>query len=153
MIDDLTIQGVSEPYRMMTARAEHRLSLRADNSATRLGQDALGLGVSRARRVQIERHLLEREQPHSSETPEGVADELYRPYVERQDREWERLRKDCSVTIPRALDFASVPGLSIEAVERLQAARPETVDQASRIAGITPAALAALHFASVRRAA
>jgi tRNA uridine 5-carboxymethylaminomethyl modification enzyme len=46
-----------------------------------------------------------------------------------------------------------VPGLSYEAVERLAAARPENLDQASRVAGITPAALAALHVAATRRAA
>src|SRR3954471_22898837 len=58
LIDDLTLQGVSEPYRMMTARAEHRLSLRADNATSRLGADALAAGcVSERRRRQTEHHL------------------------------------------------------------------------------------------------
>jgi tRNA uridine 5-carboxymethylaminomethyl modification enzyme len=50
-------------------------------------------------------------------------------------------------------DYEAVPGLSIEMVERLTTARPETLDQASRIAGITPAALSALYVAAARRAA
>ena len=51
MIDDLTLQGVTEPYRMLTARAEFRLSLRADNAETRLGPIAAAAGcLSEARR-------------------------------------------------------------------------------------------------------
>ena len=51
MIDDLTLQGVTEPYRMLTARAEFRLSLRADNAETRLGPIASAAGcLSEARR-------------------------------------------------------------------------------------------------------
>ena len=153
MIDDLTLQGVTEPYRMMTARAEYRLSLRADNATTRLGLDALAMGVSDDRRVQIEAHFVARNGPAWADNQEGQADALYAPYVERQDREWAALNRDRTIVIPPALDFASIPGLSNEAVERLRAARPETIDQASRIVGITPATLAALHFASVRRAA
>jgi tRNA uridine 5-carboxymethylaminomethyl modification enzyme len=154
MIDDLTLQGVSEPYRMMTARAEYRLALRADNATTRLGEAALAAGcVSDRRRRQIEDHLARRAAAEWSETEEGQADALYAPYVERQQREWEAVRRDASVWLPRELDFASVPGLSSEMAERLEAARPETLDQASRVPGVTPAALSALYVAASRRAA
>jgi len=154
MIDDLTLQGVSEPYRMMTARAEHRLHLRADNATSRLGEHALAANcVSAARQEQIRRHLDSRGRPAWAETEEGQADSLYAPYIERQRREWEAVRRDSAVALAPGFEFDRVPGLSKEAIERLTAARPENLDQASRIAGITPAALAALHVAAARRAA
>lgn len=154
MIDDLTLQGVQEPYRMMTARAEYRLALRADNAVTRLGRDALALDcLSEHRRIATEEHFAFRERPEFGETPEGMADALYAPYVERQRREWNAIDRDIAVRIPNGFDFAGIPGLSAEAIERLRVASPETLDQASRIAGITPAALAALHVATTRRAA
>ena len=154
MIDDLTLQGVSEPYRMMTARAEHRLSLRADNATSRLGEAAIEAGcVSAPRRDQIETRLKLRGTTAWADSEEGRADALYAPYVERQQREWEAVRRDSSVWIPASLDYAGVPGLSSEMVERLSTARPETLDQASRIHGITPAALSAVYVAASRRAA
>ena len=154
MIDDLTIQGVTEPYRMMTARAEHRLALRADNATTRLGQAALdSKAVSVERHDQIRAHIGSRETPAWAATEEGRADSLYAPYIARQAREWAAVQRDTTIVIPDHLDFRLVPGLSNEAVERLEAVRPETIDQASRIAGITPSALAALHVAASRRAA
>ena len=154
MIDDLTLQGVSEPYRMMTARAEYRLSLRADNAMSRLGMAALQADcVSDERRDAIEAHLALRSSSAWPESEEGRADALYAPYVERQQREWEAVRRDSRVWIPGDFDYAAVPGLSNEMIERLRGSRPETLDQASRIAGVTPAALSALFVAVNRRVA
>jgi tRNA uridine 5-carboxymethylaminomethyl modification enzyme len=154
MIDDLTLEGVTEPYRMMTARAENRLSLRADNATTRLGEAALQAGcVSDRRRAHILDHFDRRMAPQWRESEEGLADLLYRPYIERQQREWDAVRGDSQRWIPGDLDFARIPGLSNEMVERLGRSRPENLDQASRVPGITPAALSALYVAVSRRAA
>jgi tRNA uridine 5-carboxymethylaminomethyl modification enzyme len=154
MVDDLSLQGVSEPYRMMTARAEYRLALRADNASTRLGEAALAAGcVSSRRREQIEAHLEFRGTAAWAGTEEGRADALYAPYLERQQREWDAVQRDVRVAIPMDLRFSAIPGISTEMSERLEAARPETLDQASRVRGVTPAALSALYVAVCRKAA
>jgi tRNA uridine 5-carboxymethylaminomethyl modification enzyme len=154
MIDDLTLQGVTEPYRMMTARAEYRLSLRADNATTRLGQAALSANcLSATRRAAIHAHFERRLGPDWADTAEGAADVLYSPYVDRQAREWASVQRDRTVWIPEDLDYSAISGMSAEMIERLASARPESLDHASRIPGVTPAALSALYVAASRRAA
>jgi tRNA uridine 5-carboxymethylaminomethyl modification enzyme len=78
---------------------------------------------------------------------------LYAPYVERQRREWEAVQRDSRISIPADFEYGAISGLSSEMVERLTTASPETLDQASRVPGVTPAALSALYVAAMRRAA
>ena len=66
----------------------------------------------------------------------------YEGYLKRQGESVERLKRQESRPIPQDFEFAGIPGLSRESVERLSSVRPETVGQAMRIPGITPAAVA-----------
>ena len=207
MVDDLVLQGVTEPYRMLTARAEYRLRLRADNAEARLTSKAIAAGcvslerrrhfaAAQSERAEVEAILarsfigselnkrgiavrddgvrrslgewlrfpelqanalvdlapeLRRHSPLRLE--EAIQDHRYAPYVARQQSEVERLRSDDAVRLPSDLDYGALPGLSNEMVERLSAARPATLGAASRLRGITPAALAAILVHARRRAA
>jgi tRNA uridine 5-carboxymethylaminomethyl modification enzyme len=82
-----------------------------------------------------------------------AVDANYAAYIARQDSEVAALRRDEALLLPPALDFATVPGLSTEMIERLSRARPATLGAASRVPGITPAALVALLPYTTRRAA
>ena len=163
MIDDLVLQGVSEPYRMLTARAEYRLSLRADNAETRLSEMAQSAGLlTPERQAHIARRNGQRLTLRNawSECDDNAADTLngidpdliteyredlrYAPYLERQAADIARMRNDRGVTIAQGDRLGTVPGLSNEMIERLSRAGPRTLDEASRISGVTPAALAAL---------
>ena len=84
---------------------------------------------------------------------EAIDDARYAPYVERQDAEVAELRASERVMLRADLDFAAIPGLSIEMVERLAAARPAMLAAAGRVRGITPAALTAILLHANRRAA
>jgi tRNA uridine 5-carboxymethylaminomethyl modification enzyme len=74
----------------------------------------------------------------------------YDVYVARQVADIEALRRDENLKLGEAIDYATVTGLSNEARQRLEAARPSTIGQASRMDGITPAALTLL-IAHLRR--
>ncbi|MEN9682816.1 MAG: hypothetical protein RLZZ427_567 [Pseudomonadota bacterium] len=207
MIDDLTLHGVSEPYRMLTARAEYRLRLRANNATTRLTPLGLAVGAIGADRAAwFERRgaaranldtaldrtatgyeLAQAGLPVRADTgrlplrewlrfggveidalapwisgaamedsellAEVAEDAAYAPYLARQDNELRDLRAGEALPLGDDFPYDTIPGLSREMVERLTKARPATLAAAGRIAGITPAALAALLVHARRRAA
>jgi tRNA uridine 5-carboxymethylaminomethyl modification enzyme len=68
-------------------------------------------------------------------------DAKYDVYLSRQAADIEAYRRDESLALPEGLDYAQLPGLSNEAKQKLQSVRPRTIAQASRIDGMTPAAL------------
>lgn len=68
----------------------------------------------------------------------------YSGYLERQNDEIERQRRNESTVIPDAFDYAQVHGLSAEVTQKLKSVRPQTVGQAMRISGVTPAAISLL---------
>ncbi len=87
--------------------------------------------------------------PELARWPSDVAeqieiDALYAGYLPRQAADVEAFRRDERLTLPHPLDYSQVGGLSHEVREKLTAARPQTLGQASRIEGMTPGALSSL---------
>ena len=68
----------------------------------------------------------------------------YSGYLERQNEEIERQRRHEDTVIPAAFDYAQVHGLSAEVTQKLKSVQPQTVGQAMRISGVTPAAISLL---------
>ena len=66
----------------------------------------------------------------------------YRGYLKQSDAQLERVRSNETRAIPADFEYGGIPGLSREIVERLSAVRPQTIGQASRVPGVTPAAVA-----------
>jgi len=80
-----------------------------------------------------------------------VAECKYRGYIQRHDAQWRRTVAQEAHAIPAAFAYAGIPGLSREVAERLTSIRPETIGQASRVPGVTPAAVSILASRLTRR--
>ncbi len=90
----------------------------------------------------------------SPEVAERLETEVkYEGYLARQQTDARRLGRFEELALPLDLDYAAIPGLSHEAVEKLSAFRPRSLGQASRISGVTPVAVTLLwtHLDAARR--
>jgi tRNA uridine 5-carboxymethylaminomethyl modification enzyme len=189
LIDDLVTKGVSEPYRMFTSRAEHRLLLRHDNADVRLTPLAHSAGLIDTHRDQNVRQKmaeLQRLQEFVGITtfdgiridlwlkrPENVVPKLpadirakfapelwqsietdlkYAGYIARQHIAVEKQRMFEGKRIPSDFDYSRISGLRTESRQKLAKIRPETLGQASRISGVTPADVALLSIVMHRPA-
>jgi len=190
MVDDLVTRGITEPYRILTSRAEYRLLLDRHSAYRRLlhrtAADGLHHPADRKRLMEREarvaRALKILEESRVGAEGEGttLAKILARPesrlgdlpspppeigaldrweafyvesevkgagYRERARAEARRLQAARRTPIPPGFDFSALPGLSREVRELLHRVGPANLDQASRIPGMTPAALLRLHYA------
>ncbi len=187
LIDDLTNLGVTEPYRMFTSRAEHRLMFSQDNAEQRLIEKFYKKGfveseqynryseqeeayknfkkLNETKTIQTEnkkqqlKDFLKKPNPDlkkvaklieikEQENLERLANECkYEGYIKKQLREIKRNEKNLKKLIPETINFVEIEGLSTEVKEKLSASRPKTIGDASRIEGITPAAISLITVA------
>ena len=187
LIDDLINLGVTEPYRMFTSRAEHRLMFSQDNAEQRLIEKFYEKGfvegehfnryskqeeqyknfkkLNKTKTIQMGnkkqqlKDFLKKPNPdlkkiakllatNDTESLARFANECkYEGYIKKQLREIKRNEKNFKKLIPDTINFAEIQGLSTEVREKLSASRPKTIGDASRLEGVTPAAISLITVA------